>query len=474
MELVTLIPVLILLATGVAIGVLGAGSRGLAWIGIVGAAAALLRLHGYRLSGWVDSDSHCQFLGLVVIVLLGLALPSMSTFQRQQGIDEARRRNSTILLLLSSAGMLLMVSTRNLIVILLSLELVSFGVYVSSRWAWTGEGTRLFGARWKERLMRYYSTGTGLAIAPTLLGLVLIYGDLGCFDLAGMEIELAAREYGAGLLSVAALGFLLAGLVWKMVALAVRLAARGEEAPTMMTGYLAVAVQVSLFGVLLRMTGWLLVLTDYWKALFFVVAVVIMSLASLVALAQDDIRRMLAFSGLSHLGTLFLGVAVGGWLGRSAVLFYLLAFSFSNLGAYTVAIALVGGSGQNRLIRHWRGLGWKFPISGLAMSIFMLSLAGIPPSVVFMGKFYLFSAAVSEGYLVPVIVGLGATLVSAYCYLKVVVQLYMEAPTAEHETLLLDRPLAISLVVSSVAVFLAGFFPERWLSLAKRVALEFF
>ena len=466
-----LVPVLILVVTAAVIGVGGAGrsrfpAAGLAWLGTVVCILAGLRMWGHRLRslGMVDSDAFSLFLSFIVLTALGLSIPvAKVALDRQQEQAPA----FYALALLSAAGMLLLVSTRNLVLMFVALETMSVGVYVLTGWS-RNRGSSV------EASLKYFFYGV-CASSLFLYGIALFYGAAGSTDLAKIEAALIARSSEAGVLPVVALVLLLVGFAYKVAAVPFHMWSPDvyEGAPTVVTGFMAVAVKAAAFGALIRVTGSLLSMSDEWKTVLWLLAVLSMTVGNLIAIAQDNIKRLLAYSSVAHAGYALVGLIAGGVAGRTAVLFYLVGYMFMTFGAFAVAITL-GKSGEDNLsIRGWGGLGWKYPLPGFAMSVFMLSLAGIPATAGFVGKFYLFSAAIDEGYIALVLIAVINTLVSVYYYLRVVMVLYMGSPVPDpglHPSWNLRLPL----LVSSLATLALGLYPGPVISLARRAALELF
>ena len=470
-----LVPVLILVITAAVISVGGAsgvGSRsrfpaaGLAWLGTVTCILAGLRLWGHRLRsfGLVDSDAFSLFLSFVILTGLVLSIPVAKAALDRQG-EEAPAFYT--LALLSTAGMLLLVSTRNLVLMFVALETMSVGLYVLTGWS-RDRGSSI------EASLKYFFYGA-FASSLFLYGIALFYGLSGSADLARIETALITRGGEPGWLPVVALVLLLVGLAYKVAAAPFHMWSPDvyQGAPTVVTGFMAVAVKAAAFGALIRVTGSLLSLDDEWKTVLWWLAVLSMTIGNLIAIAQDDIKRLLAYSSVAQTGYLLVGVTAGELAGRTAVLFYLAGYTFMTLGAFAVAITF-GKSGEDNLsIRGWGGLGWKYPLPAFAMSVFMLSLAGIPATVGFMGKFYLFSAAIDEGQIPLVLVAVINTVVSVYYYLRVIMVLYMGSPVPD-PGLHFGWKLRLPLLVSSLATLVLGLYPGPVISAARRAALELF
>ncbi|MFQ5792299.1 MAG: proton-conducting transporter membrane subunit, partial [Acidobacteriota bacterium] len=335
-----------------------------------------------------------------------------------------------------------------------ALELVSLGL----GWAWAKAGSGM--ARLRPR-------GGVVGTVAMLLAVALFYGMSGSFDLAGVETALVAGRMNHHV-SVAALGLLLFGIVGKMVTHLLPILAGHRSEGTVWIGCLVVSAQASMLGVLLRATGWFFLLTDEWTTVLWVAAVLAMTLGNVAALIQKDIVRLLAFSSLAHVGYLLVGVVAGGHSGRAAVLFFLPGYVVAACGAFILA------AGRSRSGDGTRCSHQKDTFSDLVLSLFVLSLAGLPPAAGFIGKFYLLSAAVQGRDLSLAVIGAFNILVNIYYCVRLVVTLHTRVPGAKP----LSRPVGIllklPLAIASGVVLLLGVLPEPWLSLARRAGLEFF
>jgi NADH-quinone oxidoreductase subunit N len=203
-----------------------------------------------------------------------------------------------------------------------------------------------------------------------------------------------------------------------------------------------------------------------WTAILWVLAVLTMTVGNLSALSQRSLKRMLAYSSVAHAGYVLIALTSASAKGISAALFYLFAYTFMNIGAFAVLILVARKGEENLDISDYAGLGFKHPVLGLSMTLFMLSLAGLPPTAGFFGKFYIFSAAVDAGLISLTVIGVLNSLVSVYFYLGVVVSMYMRQP-AHEEPVVSFPPLArTALLVTSLATLYLGLAPTRFLELA--------
>jgi len=242
-----------------------------------------------------------------------------------------------------------------------------------------------------------------------------------------------------------------------------------EGSPTSVTALMAVGIKAAAFAAFARVfMHTLVIFRADWTGVLWVLAVLTMTVGNVTALVQRNIKRMLAYSSVAHAGYLLVGMVAGGEAGGSAVLFYLIAYAFMTLGAFAVVIAL-GRRGQaNENLDDYAGVGFRSPFLGAAMAVFMLSLSGIPPLAGFVGKFYIFSAAVKSGYTGLAIIGVLNSVVSVYYYVGVLVRMYMTEGTTEI-TAPSSRPyLFVTLLLTSTGTVLLGLFPSSLFEVARQ------
>ena len=208
-----------------------------------------------------------------------------------------------------------------------------------------------------------------------------------------------------------------------------------------------------------------------WVWILWVLAVLTMTLGNIVAIAQKNIKRMLAYSSIAHAGYILVAMVAASELSTASILYYLLAYAFMNLGAFGVVI-LYGRKGEeNILVSDYSGMASKYPLLAAAMAIFMFSLAGIPPTAGFVGKFYIFSAAVKAGYIGLAIIGVLNSALSVYFYLRVTVMMYMRAPEKEQPGLDLSPAMVIALIIAVFGTLQMGLTPSQYLNLARQSIL---
>lgn len=373
------------------------------------------------------------------------------------------------LLLLSTAGMMLMVQATDLIVVFLSLELLSIPLYVLAGFARPQPESQ-------ESALKYFLLGT-FASAFLLYGVAMVYGGSAHTDFAGI---LAAFQQGgtdnSPALMLVGAGLILVGLGFKvsMVPFHMWTPDVYQGAPTPVTAFMAVSVKVAGFAALLRVFVVAFpALAQNMTPVLWVLAALTMIVGNLLAIVQTNIKRMLAYSSIAHVGYLlmaFVPYANGSVLGDAvaATLFYLVGYGLTSFAAWGVVIAAEHKEGHGLEMEEYAGLGRKYPWLGIAMMAAMLSFTGIPLTLGFWGKFYIFQAAVKGGAAGLALIGLLASLFSAYYYLRVLVLMYMRAgePVAQREGW-----LNLVTVASAVAVVVLAFFPGLVYDLAARAMI---
>ncbi len=362
------------------------------------------------------------------------------------------------LLLFAVCGMMIITSTANLLIMFLGLELFSIALYVLT-------GLRKSRADSVEAALKYFLLGA-FASAFLLYGMALLYGLTGTLSLENMNIASSAPAIlsAAVLLIFVGLGFKAALVPFHMWTPDVY-----QGAPTPITAFMSSATKAAAFIVLIRILDFTVQQVNFpWSKLLVVVAVLTMCVGNLLAIKQDNIKRMLAYSSISHAGYLLVGLTAMTENGVTALVFYLFVYAVMNIGAFGV-LSYMGKSANDERVEFasWRGLGYRYPFAGLCLAVFMFALAGIPPSSGFMGKLYLFSAAVEQGYIGLVIVAVLNSVVSVYYYMRLVVYLYM---TEAEQELVAPKPspgLIIALFITLALTLLWGILPSTLTNLLR-------
>jgi NADH-quinone oxidoreductase subunit N len=237
---------------------------------------------------------------------------------------------------------------------------------------------------------------------------------------------------------------------------------------------MATGVKAAGFAAFLRVFFYALpTLQVYWTEIMWGLAVATMTVGNIIALSQTNIKRMLAYSSIAHAGYILVAFVAGNELGRSSILFYLLAYVFMNIGAFTVVILLGKKGEENTLISDYAGLSLQHPLLAAAMAIFMFSLAGVPPMAGFMAKFYVFSAAVQANYYWLAVIGVLNSAVAAYYYLRVLIYMYFREPEKELAIGPFSPAAVLAVIISVWGVLHIGILPSTFLALAQR-SIRFF
>ncbi len=366
------------------------------------------------------------------------------------------------LVLFSALGMMLMAGGGDLIVIFLGLETLSLALYTLC-------GFQKAELRSNESALKYLLLGA-FASGFFLYGIALIYGATGTTVLRRIAAFLADGSPPGPLLVLGG-GLLLVGFCFKIASVPFHMWMPDvyEGAPTPVTAFMIAGTKAAAFAAFLRVFFLALpTLQVRWSAVIWVLAVLTMTLGNLVALVQNSVKRMLAYSSIAHAGYVLVALVAGGSIGATSVLFYLAAYALMNLGAFAVIIALQGHGQELLVFGDYAGLGFRRPVLAACMALFMFSLAGIPPTAGFMGKFYIFSAAVEAHYPGLAVIGVLNSVVSVYFYLRLIVVMYMSDATTERPLVPLSVPAIWAVALSAVGTLQLGLFPARLLDLARQ------
>lgn len=434
----------------------------LRWLSAAALAAALAAV----LSGGTGTASAFSGMyardGLTVVLqsaaLLGalLALALAGAYVERSRLDAGE---FYALLLASALGAMVMAGSRDLIMVFLGLETLSIPLYVLAAFARTD-------LRSQEAGMKYFLLG---AFSTTffLYGIALIYGVTGSTSL--VRLAAAAPE---GPMLRAGVALLLVGLAFKAALVPFHAWSPDvyEGAPLPVTAYMSVIAKIGAFAALLRIfPGALTALAGEWRGILAALSILTMVLGNLAALRQTSLKRLLAYSSIAHAGFILIGVAAGSSRGAWGVAFYLLGYTFMTLGAFAVALRVTRGGEEADAIADLTGLASRSPALAAAMAVFMVSLAGLPPTVGFVGKLYVFTAALEAGQSALAIVGVLASVVSAYYYLRVAYTMFTGEP-ASGIAFAGDRWLGGALLAAAAGVLVLGVFPSPLTVFVQQVA----
>ncbi len=356
------------------------------------------------------------------------------------------------LLLSSVLGMILMAASNDLITIFLGLELMSLSLYIMV-------GFRRSRLESNEAALKYFLLGA-FASGFLLYGIALLYGATGTSNLARMGEFLSDSPLKDNPLLLVGALLVFAGFGFKVAAVPFHMWTPDayEGAPTSVTGFMSAGAKAAGFAALLRVGLRALepVQAD-WTQMIAVIAFLTMTVGNVTALLQNNLKRMLAYSSIAHAGYILVAVAAGGPDGASAAVFYLAVYSFMNLGAFAILTMMGKGRDERVLVSDLAGLGFRAPFLGLAMTVFMISLGGIPPTAGFMGKVYVFGTAIKNPALTwLVIAGVLNSVVSVFYYLRVTVAMYMREPEGEPVPVSWGVPVTLAVLIAFAVTLYFG------------------
>ena len=398
----------------------------LSLLGLAAAAVMTVFMWGIRgtdFARMIYVDNFSLFFYLIFI--LGTALTVM--ISRQYLEDYGKNLGEYYaLLLFATVGMMLMAASAHLIMLFLGLEVMSIAVYVLA-------GLFREDPRSNEASLKYLILGS-FSSAFLLFGMAFLYGAAGgTLYLDDLPKALMGHTFMQPL-TLLAMALLLVGFGFKVASAPFHMWTPDvyEGAPTSVTAFMAVGVKAAAFAAFARVFFLVfLAMKPDWTMLLWIMAVATMTVGNVTALVQTNIKRMLAYSSIAHAGYLLVALVAASQLGAVSLLYYLLAYTLMNLGAFGVVI-LVGRKKDSYLnIYDYSGLGFQHPALAASMALFMFALAGMPPTAGFVGKFYIFSAAVQSGYIWLAIIGVMNSLVSMYYYLRITVLMYMKPAEAD-------------------------------------------
>ena len=432
-------------------------------LGLAGLVAATWRVDvgGVLFGGAYVHDELALFAKRVFLVATLVAVvASLST----RGSTFARRAMEYhVAMLASLLGMLVLVSARELVLLFVAFELMSIPLYVLAGFA-KRDGVAV------EAALKFFLVGT-VSSAVIAYGLSFVYGIAGTTEVTGIGHALGDGHP----LLVLGLVLVLAGLGFKIAAFPFHMWAPDtyEAAGTPYVAWLSVAPKAAGFVVLFRL--YLEGLGDearLWVPLTSALAAATILAGNLMAIPQVNIKRMLAYSGIAHIGYMLVGLAAASSAGVATVLFYLVAYLFGNMGAFLVVEAVAQAEGSES-IEAYRGLAQRSPVLALSMLLFLLSLGGIPFVAGFWAKLYVFWAAVEQGLYWLVLLGAILTVVALYYYLLVGKRMYIDAPPTS-TPLPVPIPLALAILACAAGILVMGVYPKPWVMSALRVAATLF
>jgi len=466
-----LVPQLILILGGMAIMLLepftapGNKSR-LGQIAVVATAAAAYSLkfqwepHARGLFfGMFVVDNYSIFFQWLFLVITGICVLISMRFNERESTN---RGEYYALLLFACSGMSIMAASADLILTFIGIEILSIATYILA-------GFRRTDPRCNESSLKYFLLGS-FATAFLLYGIALLYGSTGSTNYQIIR-DVSAFQGPPQTTTLVGLGLLLVGFGFKIALVPFHAWAPDvyEGAPTPVTAFMTVGPKAAGFAALVRVLVQALPAfgPDYWTRILWVLSILTMTLGNVVAIRQTNIKRMLAYSSIAHAGYILIGIVCNSGAGYSALLFYLVAYTVMNLGAFTIVLTLTRAGDKNVNVDDYAGLGRTAPFLAAMLSLFLISLSGIPLTGGFIGKFYLFSAAIRQGFLGLAIIGVLNSLVSVAYYFRVIVTMYMRDPhegVAQVEVLRI--PVLAVVSIAAIAILWLGIYPSQILNLA--------
>lgn len=437
----------------------------LGWMTIIGAGIALwvsIQMHqagtvGIQFNEMFKVDSFSLFFNIIFLVsTILVTLISMSYLDR----GDRKQGPYYLLILLATLGMMLMAAGNELIIVFLGLELMSLSLYVLASYFRESPAS-------SEAGMKYLLLGA-FASAFFLYGIALIYGGAGTTSVPAIAEAITAENRSPLLL--AGMFLLVVGFGFKVAIVPFHQWAPDvyEGAPTTIAAFISAGPKAAGFAAFLRIFMEALpTLQVEWSGVLILLAMLTMTVGNIIAISQTNIKRMLAYSSIAHAGYVLIGLAAANDDGISSAMLYLLVYCVMNIGAFGAVILARTEDGESLMISDYAGLGTRKPLLAMFMTVMLLSLAGFPPTAGFVGKFYIFKAAVGAGHIWLVIIGAINTAISAFYYLRVVVTMYMREPEEELEISPYASTLVVGLILAVVGVLLIGILPSLMLTPAQ-------
>ena len=429
---------------------------------IAAGVAALLGIGHFRgaFDNRIALDGLATFFKVLLVAVGAVGVAASHAFLSE---EDAPQPELYALLLFATVGMMLMASAGDLIVIFIAIETFSLAFYVMAAFRRNRRDSQ-------EASFKYFLTGS-FSSAFLLYGIALTYGALGTTRLLGLGALPPGAIPHRGLLPVG-LGLVIVGMAFKAAAVPFHMWTPDvyDGAPAPLSGFMAAGSKIAAYAVLLRLlTSAFPLLEPQWRPAIIILAAITMIVGSVVAIAQSNVKRMLAYSAIAHSGFLLIAVAAGTAAAVSASLFYLAAYSFTILGAFAVVYAVAGPGERYIHLNDYRGLARKRPVMAWALTLMLLSLAGIPPTIGFWAKFFVFGSAVGAHLTPLVVIGVLASAAAAFFYLRVVGVMFLDDPDGWTEgTRVKTAPGLRIAVAASMVVLAVGLIPDWLLHLAQK------
>ncbi len=407
-------------------------------------------------------DSFARFMKVLTLIGSAAAIFMSFDYMRRARLEKFEY---PILIMLATVGMMMMISANDLIALYLGLEVQSLALYVIAAF-------RTDSVRSSEAGLKYFVLGA-LSSGMLLYGCSLIYGFTGTTGFPGIAAAATLGETNLGL--IFGLVFFLAGLAFKVSAVPFHMWTPDvyEGAPTPVTAFFAAAPKVAAMAMFLRavLTAFPEI-TPQWQQIVVFLAIASMLLGAFAAIGQTDIKRLMAYSSIGHMGYALVGLAAGNAAGAQSVIIYLAIYLVMNLGVFACILSMRRSDGMVEDIDELSGLSQNSPAMAFLLAMLLFSLAGIPPLAGFFAKFYVFLAAINAGLYTLAVIGVLSSVVGAYYYLRIVKIMYFDEPAEKFETM--PGRLQAVLAVSGGLVTLFFFHPSPLVSAASAAAKSLF
>ncbi len=405
-------------------------------------------------------DNFGTFFKLIFLVILFLVTIISLGYTPRENIHSGEYYG---LLLFGVLGMMTMVSTNSFITIFIGLEVMSLSIYILC-------GLIKGNLKAIESSLKYFLLGS-FGTAFLLYAIALILATTGSIDIQAVRAVAAGSKLGSNPVFLAGIALLIVGFGFKTASVPFHMWTPDvyEGAPTSVTVFMATGVKAAAFGAFLRVfyTAFYPFIHQ-WSSVLWFIAVLTMCVGNITALVQNNMKRLLAYSSIAHAGYILIAFVTGDRILSSSILYYLLAYTFMNLGAFTVVILLGRKGEEHEDIDSYAGLAARHPFIALCMTIFLLSLTGIPPLAGFAGKFYIFSDAIKGQYYWLAVIGMLNSAVAAYYYLRVLMYMYFKEPVKELGKIDMSPAYVLVMLVSVAAVLYLGIMPRDFLLLAQK------
>jgi len=433
----------------------------LAIIGIVLSGALLYKASGMEMTAYGGAIVVDHFANFFKLIFLLAAALSILLSLKYLDIERENHGEYYALILFATMGMMFMAGAVELVTLYIGLETMAIATYVLVGFLRSNQ-------RSNEASLKYFLLGA-FSSGILLYGMSLLYGIAGSTKFIDIAEALSQRSLSDPI-SLMAMITLSAGMFFKIAAVPFHQWTPDayEGAPTSITAFMSVAVKAASFAMMVRVFMVAIYpMRPHWIAILAAVSAMTMTLGNIAAMTQSNVKRLLAYSSISHAGYILLGLIAGNQTGLTAIAIYVLTYTFTNLGVWAVIVALRRRDVIGEHIDEMSGLFFKAPVASVLMLIFLLSLAGIPPTAGFIGKYYLFAAVIQTGHNTLAVIAVLNAAISIYFYLRIVVAMFMREPT-EKTGLTYSPGLVTVLAVAILFTMVIGLYPDPFITMASR------